>query len=96
MGDKDWPVMVDILAPLCASVTVTEVVEQRAVPAPQLAAAFAAHTAVEVEPDPLRALAATRRRAAPDDVVLVTGSLFLVGAVYESVHSAGGGAPRAT
>jgi folylpolyglutamate synthase/dihydropteroate synthase len=79
--------MVDILAPLCSSVTVTEVIEERAVPAPRLAEAFAPHTAVEVERDPLRALAATQRRAAPDGMILVTGSLFLVGAVYESVRS---------
>jgi len=86
MGDKDWPVMIELLAPLCASVTLTEVIEQRAVPAQRLAEAFERHAPVTIERDPERALAATRRRASAEDVVLVTGSLFLVGAVYESAH----------
>jgi dihydrofolate synthase/folylpolyglutamate synthase len=95
MGDKDWPVMIELLAPFCASVTVTEVIEQRAVPAQRLAEAFARHAPVQIERDPVEALAATRRRAAPSDVVLVTGSLFLVGAVYESARSSEEHAPRA-
>jgi folylpolyglutamate synthase/dihydropteroate synthase len=47
-------------------------------PAVLAAAATGPHA---VEPDPRRALAALRARSAPEDVVLVIGSSFLVGEV---------------
>ncbi len=82
MGDKDWPAMVEILGPHCASAIVTEVVPERAASGELLRASFARFCPSAFEPDPAEAFAALRRAVPADHVVAVTGSLFLVGAVH--------------
>lgn len=82
MADKDWPAMVARLAPFCRSVVVTEALAPRAAPAPAVAAAFPAACAARAEPDVGRAWELVRQRAGRAGVVLVCGSLFLIGALY--------------
>jgi dihydrofolate synthase/folylpolyglutamate synthase len=82
MGDKDWQPMVDVLAPLCASVVVTEVFRPRGARAAQVAAAFQTPGPVTAEPDVERAWAAVRARAGRHEAILAAGSLFLIGALY--------------
>jgi dihydrofolate synthase/folylpolyglutamate synthase len=82
MGDKEWPAMVAQLAPCCRTVVVTEVLPPRAAPAAAVAAAFPAVCGAVAEPDLARAWGLVRRRAGRDGVVLVCGSLFLVGGLY--------------
>ena len=82
MGDKEWRQMVAQLSPLCRSVVVTEVLPPRAAPAAEVAAAFPSACAAVAEPDLARAWDLVRRRAGRDGVVLVCGSLFLVGGLY--------------
>jgi dihydrofolate synthase/folylpolyglutamate synthase len=82
MKDKGWRRMIELLGPLCRSVTTTEVMSPRGQDAAVLAAAFRAHCPAAVEPEPERAWRRARAQGSPGDVLLVTGSLFLVGAVY--------------
>lgn len=82
MGDKDWQAMVAPLAAVCRSAVVTEVLAPRGAPARPVAAAFAAGCPATVEPDLGRAWRMVRQRAGSDGVVLVAGSLFLVGELY--------------
>ncbi len=96
MGDKDWPTMVEALAPHCASAVVTEVIPDRAVPAERLRDAFSGYCATTVEADPDKAFERARSEASPGEVVLVSGSLFLVGAVHRYLRDRGrvGADPR--
>ena len=60
----------------------------QAIPPEELAALFATlkpRGTSEIVPDPLAAVAAARAWANPDDCICVTGSLYLVGAVRETL-----------
>jgi dihydrofolate synthase/folylpolyglutamate synthase len=83
MRDKEWKRMVDELAPLCASATTTEVLPPRCLEATVLAQCFEPHCPTTSHPRVAEAWREVYRKAMPKDVVLVTGSLFLVGAVSE-------------
>ncbi len=79
---KDVAGILRVLAPLAARVIATQSRHERAVPPADLVAALhevAPSLPSEMQPDMASALAAALRRAGPRDLVLVTGSLFLVG-----------------
>lgn len=82
MRDKQWQPMIDVIAPRVASVTVTSAPTPRSEPLEALAAAFGRSCEVSAVRDPIDGLEAVLRSAGSDDAVIVTGSLFLVGAVY--------------
>jgi dihydrofolate synthase/folylpolyglutamate synthase len=80
MRDKDREGFLDRLLPFVDDVIVTQVRGPRATPAPELEALVRERgRTAHVKPDPADALALARRMAAPDDMVLLTGSLLLVG-----------------
>lgn len=81
MRDKDWRPMLDALAPQCASVVVTEVMPRRAEPARGIVAHLTDRVPAVAVADPAAAFRAALKQAEPDGLVLVAGSLFLVGAV---------------
>lgn len=85
MGDKDWRPMVERLAPLCASVMVTEVLRPRGAPAAAVAEVFRPYCPVLIEPDPARAWHRLAARTPTAEAIVATGSLFLVGALYATV-----------
>ena len=91
MRDKSWSAMVQALGSVAASVTVTCVRPPRGEDPVRLAAAFAPHGPVTIASDPVAALERLRRTVDTHDVILVAGSLFLVGAVREGLLRAGGG-----
>jgi dihydrofolate synthase/folylpolyglutamate synthase len=80
--DKNLPGIIAALAPVVHEVTATRFNSPRAV-APQHLAdlVMQQHLPVQVEPDPIVALAQARSKAQFTDVVCVTGSLLLVGEV---------------
>jgi len=88
MKDKDWQPMVDLLAPLCSSATVTEVMTPRCLDAAELAQRFGRYCPTTCRPDVGDAWREVCRKAGRTDVVVVTGSLFLVGAVSEILADA--------
>jgi len=80
LRDKAVEEAAELLFPYAASVTVTQPGTPRAASVALLARlARTYNPAVGVEADPARALAVALERADADDVVFVTGSLFLVG-----------------
>ncbi|MBZ4415576.1 folylpolyglutamate synthase/dihydrofolate synthase family protein [Myxococcus sp. RHSTA-1-4] len=82
VGDKDRGPMMRALFPRCTSVQLTPLDTPRSLaPAAYLDEARALCADVSAWSDVDSALAAARRHAGPDDVVLCTGSLFLVGMV---------------
>lgn len=81
MRDKEWKSMVKLLAPLCTSALVTEVLPPRSLPCNVAAEAFREACPAEGEALPERAWARILERADADDAIVVAGSLFLVGAV---------------
>jgi dihydrofolate synthase/folylpolyglutamate synthase len=87
LADKDQAAMVRALASVAGSVVVTQppLVERTGDPARMVAAFGAAlgRRRVAFEPAPERALDLALERAAPTDIVCVTGSMFLVGALRE-------------
>lgn len=83
MKDKDLMQMAPPLKGAVRAVVATETGSNRSQPAGHLAATLAAILDVPAEsvPDPGAALARARELAGPEGAILVTGSLYLVGAV---------------
>jgi dihydrofolate synthase/folylpolyglutamate synthase len=78
--DKAVEELTEALFPLAASVVVTQPSTPRAASVELLASLAQAHGRdVQVEPDPIIAVQSALERAGREEVVFVTGSLFLVG-----------------
>lgn len=87
--DKPIRAVGDILAPLAASVICTRSRHQRACDAQRLAAEFApSHRSVAVIPDSDDAMTYALNTVPPDGLILVTGSLFLVGEMRIALEQA--------
>jgi dihydrofolate synthase/folylpolyglutamate synthase len=83
LEDKQWERMAAMIAPRVQSAILTQATPKRPLDPEQLLPAFLRHTAARVVRDPVTALqAAIASAAADDDVVLLTGSVYLVGEVY--------------
>jgi dihydrofolate synthase/folylpolyglutamate synthase len=80
MRDKAVDEVAGLLFPRAASVILTQSRQPRALSAEALAA-MTQHLAgsVEIVPEPGAALERALQSAAPEDVIFVTGSLYLVG-----------------
>ena len=86
MRDKAIGEISRILFPLAAEVYLTRPPQARAATAEEiLAAAEYQPRRVNLQPEPLRALEAACRASAPEDVVLVTGSLYLAGTIKRAI-----------
>jgi dihydrofolate synthase/folylpolyglutamate synthase len=82
---KDLRRMFDALLPIASTVTLTRSHHERSVPLPDLADTLAARgLATRIEPEVRDAVQRALDEAAPDDLVVVTGSLFVVGEVLEA------------
>ncbi len=82
LRDKAVDEIAGLLFPRAAVVILTSPVQSRAISAPVLAEMAAHHAQrAEVVPSPIQALERALELASPDDVIFVTGSLYLVGAV---------------
>jgi dihydrofolate synthase/folylpolyglutamate synthase len=84
VADKDTAAVLDVVAPIAAAIVTTQapIINRAVTPAAELAAQIRARgVPAEAEPDPEAAVAAALDRAGPDDLVCITGSLYLVGAV---------------
>lgn len=80
MQDKDREGFLDHLLPYVDEVIVTQAHIPRSAPARELEASLRARgRTANMVPDPADAISLARRMAAPDDLILVTGSLMLVG-----------------
>ena len=79
--DKDVPGIVRTIAPLSASVICTKSDSPRAAEPADLLAEVCKHAAVQASAfeDATEALAAARKWAGPEDLIVITGSFFLAG-----------------
>ena len=86
MRDKAIAEISRTLFPLAAEVYLTRPPQARAASADEiLAAAEVQPRRVIIQPDPARALEEACRASGPEDVVLVAGSLYLVGAIKQAI-----------
>lgn len=85
LGDKDWSVMCDILAPLAARIWCVPVGSDRtADPAQLQAACVRANPAAEVHTCPN--LPAALAETGHEPMVVIAGSLYLIGEALECLH----------
>lgn len=91
---KDVARMLDALLPATDRVTVTRSHHERSVPLDDLAMALGARGRTPASiPDVRDAVTDALQQAAPDDLIIVTGSLFVVG---EALEAFGAGEPGST
>jgi dihydrofolate synthase/folylpolyglutamate synthase len=82
LASKQWERMAAMLAPRVSDVTLTRARWKNPIEPEILLPHFARHAATRVERDPRRAIAQVVEEARPEQVVLVTGSVYLIGEVY--------------
>ncbi len=82
LEDKQWAKMAEMLAPRMKSVILTRAKPKRPVAPQKLLPLFARWAPSRIVDRPIDAIDAVMSESAPDDVVLVTGSVYLVGEVY--------------
>ncbi|MGH7846132.1 MAG: glutamate ligase domain-containing protein, partial [Candidatus Binatia bacterium] len=81
MQDKNWDLMLRSLCAIASEVVLTRVPMERSAAPAQLATAIWEETSWSIVESPLQALRFLLNTAKPDDVILVTGSLYLLGEV---------------
>lgn len=82
LEDKQWDRMAQMLGPRIRDATLTRVTPKRPLEPDHLLPVFSRYVPARVVRSPLEAIAQAVEKAGPDDVVLVTGSVYLVGEVY--------------
>lgn len=82
LTDKNWPRMAELLAPRVRDVILTRVKPKRPLEPERLVKHFAPRVSTRVIREPLHAIEQVMAEAHPDDVILVTGSVYLIGEVY--------------
>jgi dihydrofolate synthase/folylpolyglutamate synthase len=82
LEEKQWQRMAEMLAPRMKSVILTRAKPKRPIAPERLLPVFADRAPTRIVHEPLAAINAVMAESAPDDVVLVTGSVYLVGEVY--------------
>jgi dihydrofolate synthase/folylpolyglutamate synthase len=82
LEDKQWQRMAEMLRPRVRSAILTRAKPKRPLQPELLLPIFSEHVPAQVVHDPLQAIDAVMAQADADDVVLVTGSVYLVGEVY--------------
>ena len=85
--DKDLPGIVASLAPVCARAWAVAAASPRARPAQEVAGALRVLFSAELAPSVAAGLEAAIGAAGPGDVVLVTGSLYVVGEAIAALEA---------
>lgn len=81
MADKDWPYMLTELSAVAGEIVLTRVPMERSVDPRELAKAVPPDVPHAVIADPREAVRFLLGKANPEDIILVTGSLYLLGEV---------------
>ncbi len=82
LADKKWERMAELLAPRVRDVVLARVKPKRPLDPHNLVPAFSRHVPARVEPDAMKAIDLMMSESGRDDVILVTGSVYLVGEIY--------------
>jgi dihydrofolate synthase / folylpolyglutamate synthase len=81
---KTWEQMAAMLAPRVGDVTLTMAKPKRPLAPENLAPVFSQYGVPNrIERDPLRAIEMVMAESTPEDMVLVTGSVYLIGEIYQ-------------
>ncbi|MFQ5902742.1 MAG: bifunctional folylpolyglutamate synthase/dihydrofolate synthase [Candidatus Binatia bacterium] len=81
MEDKDWPLMLGKLLGVAREVVLTRVPMERSADPKNIARTLGGEVPLTVIEDPVQGLRFLLDRVGPDDVVLIAGSLYLLGQV---------------
>ena len=79
---KNWTQMAEMLAPRVLHVTLTQAKPKRPLDPQKLMSVFSRTIPARVEHNPLRAIEMVMSESNADDMVLVTGSVYLIGEIY--------------
>lgn len=82
LEDKQWRRMAEMLGPRVRDVTLTRVRPKRPLEPESLLPLFTRHAPVRIIRQPVEAMERVLAEAAADDVILVAGSVYLVGEIY--------------
>jgi dihydrofolate synthase/folylpolyglutamate synthase len=82
LEDKQWERMAAMIGPHVSDVTITRAAAKRPLDPTNLLPVFSSYARSRVISDPLDAIAQVMAESAHNEVVLVTGSVYLVGEVY--------------
>jgi dihydrofolate synthase/folylpolyglutamate synthase len=94
MKDKDWPFMLRELSALASEVVLTRVPVGRSADPQAMAQVLGADVPWTISENPVSGIKLLLERAAADDVILVTGSLYLLGEVRPVLCPMAPNAPR--
>lgn len=90
MADKDWQHMLRELAAVSDEVVLTRVSIERSADPAQLRSALSGGVQWTIEENPVQAMRSLARRSGPNDVIVVAGSLYLLGEVRPVFTEAAG------
>jgi dihydrofolate synthase/folylpolyglutamate synthase len=90
MADKDWRFILDTLLPHAREFVFARVAMQRSADPEDLARHVADRVPTQTVPDSRSALRAMMGNAAPDDLVVVAGSLYLLGELRPTAQELAG------
>jgi dihydrofolate synthase / folylpolyglutamate synthase len=82
LSDKNFRRMAEMLGPRVRDVTLTRVKPKRPLAPEHLYPLFSAYVPTRIEPEPVRAIERVMSESGPGEVVLVTGSVYLIGEIY--------------
>jgi len=82
LASKQWERMATMLAPRISAVTLTQARPKNPLDPAALLPIFSAHVPARIERDPMAAIGRTVNESAGSEVVLVTGSVYLIGEIY--------------
>jgi dihydrofolate synthase/folylpolyglutamate synthase len=85
LKDKDWEVMLGLLAPLADEIVLTRPPGERGADPVELEPVARRYVRTSIVTDPGRAVAEARGAARAEDTVLVAGSLYTVGAAMQAL-----------
>ena len=91
MEDKDWPLMLATLTKCADEVVLTRVTMERSADPQLLAAQLSDRIRHRVIEDPWQGLKFLLDKASADDIILVTGSLYLLGEIRPALQETGSG-----
>jgi dihydrofolate synthase/folylpolyglutamate synthase len=82
LASKQWERMATMLAPRISDVTLTQAKPKNPLDPAELLPIFSAHVPARIERDPMAAIDRAVNECAESEVVLVTGSVYLIGEIY--------------
>ena len=84
MKDKDWQEMLRFLSPHCDHMITTQIKDERATDCNSLAEFASGFCNAIAVSDPKRALAQAKKQTKQEDMLLICGSIYMIGKITES------------